>query len=122
MESLGIDYIKDENNEINELGLKERKQKVIKELKNNNLTIKQLNNLLLLDNTNEDLICRYILSFNKDDSQRERSEISNYSKFFINADVVNGLIINFSNYISINKLKELKQKIFGDSNKGYRNI
>ena len=132
MESLSFDYnknttIKDENNEINELGLKERKQKVIKELKNNNLIIEQLNNLLLFDNTNEDLICRYILSFNKDAAKRERSAISNNSKFFNNmgmkeTDVVNDLIIKSSNYISINKLKELKKKIFGDSNKGYRNV
>ena len=53
--------------EINKLSLKERRQKVMDELKKENLNLEELDILLLMDNTNENLLYRYIISLNKDD-------------------------------------------------------
>ena len=118
MESLNIENIKaneksDEVTKINELSLRERKEKVIKELINKELTTKQLSNLLFLDNTNEDLIFRYLISFN---NEVLHSNINNEQ------NNIDKLIIYYSNYLSINKFNELKQKVFGNKNTEYRNI
>jgi len=51
--------------EINKLTLKQRRQEVQKQLENKNLKLEQLQYLLLLDNTNEELLYRYILALEK---------------------------------------------------------
>ncbi len=109
------------------LSLRERKEKVVNELKNINLTTEQLHDLLSLDNTNEQLIFRYICSLNEFIGSQPSNNKSNCPNFTgipegIETNIVEEEILNYSNYISIGKLKELKQKIFGNSIKGFRNI
>ena len=110
----------DKNCEIKEiygLSLRERKQKVIDELKKENLILNDLEYLLPYDNTNEELLCRYIISLNKVISSQKKEE--NQLKKLI---PVEEAIVKYSNYISITKLNELTQKIFPNSYKEYRNI
>ena len=116
-----------ETNQINELGLKERKKKVLEELKNEKLTTMQMDNLISLDNINEELICRYIISLNKDITKGDTYMISNCSNlkniFKLNeVDIVFKVILQYSNYISSEKLSFLKQTIYGKANKDFRNF
>ena len=132
MEPLNFNKIKSnignsETNQINELGLKERKKKVLEELKNEKLTTIQMDNLISLDNINEELICRYIISLNKDITKGDTYMISNCSNlkniFKLNeVDIVFKVILQYSNYISSEKLSFLKQTIYGKANKDFRNF
>jgi len=87
---------------INQLSLKERKQQVINELNNKNINLDKLNFLILMDNTNEDLLYRYIESMGK--------------------DLFYTIMQQYSSYISLSKIKDLLIKIYGNANKGYRNF
>ena len=49
--------------DIYEMDLKARKQKVKEELEKKNLTLDKIIELLSYDNTNEELISRYIINF-----------------------------------------------------------
>ena len=87
--------------EIKDLDLKQRKSKLKEELKNPNLTMKELEILLLLDNTDENLICRYLLSLDQTSASM--------------------IIPLYSSFISANKLIEIGTKIFGEKRVlGYR--
>ena len=88
--------------EINKLSLKERRQKVMKELKKETLNFEELDNLLLMDNTNENLLYRYILSLNKGDIYEEMEK--------------------FSYFINPSKISDLQCKLLGNHNLGFRNI
>ena len=132
MESYNIENINTNKNndkitKINELSLRERKEKVTKELINKELTTKQLCNLLFLDNTNEDLIFRYLISLNNDVVKKGK-EVPSKKSIFVHININNNIndihkmIIYYSNYLSINKFNELKHKIFENKNTGYRNI
>ena len=108
MEEINLEKIvkvEEENLEkINKLNLSERKGLVKKELENKNLSTKELKELLLMDNTNEMLLCRYIQSL--DDKV-----------------VAENAILKYSNFISPSKIRELKMTIFGDKKCcGFRNI
>ena len=85
---------------INKLNLKERKQQVIKELETEDINIEKLNFLMLMDNTNEDLLYKYIHSFDK--------------------IMVFKIIQKYSSYMSLSKFKDLQFKIFGNKKQGYR--
>jgi hypothetical protein len=94
-----IDFFKKNINkiiqdEITDLDLKQRKSKLKEELKNQNLSKEELEILLLLDNTNENLIFRYLLSLDKTNA--------------------NMIIPLYSSFISANKLIEIGKKIFGE--------
>lgn len=92
-----FEYLK----EINKLNLNERKQKVIDELLvNQSLSLEKLNYLLLMDNTNEELVYRYICMLKKSDVFLEKNR--------------------FSSYISLSKFENLQKKFFGNSNQSYR--
>ena len=121
MEALNIKSIKDTKNEeieeLNKLSIIERKEKVINELKNENLTTVQLNNLLYICNINEDLIYRYIISLNEEidkgawDIVKKCLNNSNLKRLKEeNKNIVFNMIMIYSNYISINKLNDLNQK------------
>ena len=87
---------------INKLSLKERKQQVIKELENESLNLEFLEYLLLMDNTNEDLLYKYIDSTDKNNVHKE--------------------IMKFCYYMSCSKIEKLKCKFFQDKNMGYKGI
>ena len=93
---------KEQIKEINKLNLKQRKKEVQNELKNKNLNLEKLKYLLLLDNTNEDLLFRYMLALDKENVIDEMEK--------------------YSRYISFPKIKELQLKLFGDKNQDFRNI
>ena len=93
---------KEQIKEINKLNLKQRKKEVQNELKNKNLNLVKLQYLLLLDNTNEDLLFRYMLALDKENVIDEMEK--------------------YSRYISFPKIKELQLKLFGDKNQDFRNI
>ena len=88
--------------EIYKLSLKERKRKVRKELEKKDLDSEKIKELLLMDNTNENLLFRYILSLNK--------------------SIVIYEMQKYSCYIGVSKIKELQVDIFGNKNQGYRNV
>ena len=73
--------------EINEVELDDRKVKVKEELKKPKLNTEELKKLLLYDNTNEELIYRYILSLNETDKLNEFRKYCN----FISVDKINDL-------------------------------
>ena len=77
--------------EIANLHLIERKKKVKEALKNQNLELEELKTLLLCDNTNEDLIYKYILSLDEEQSFSE--------------------ILKYSNYLSTKKIEQLQLNI-----------
>ena len=77
--------------EIVNLHLIERKKKVKEALKNQNLNLERLKILLLCDNTNEDLIYKYILSLDEKQSFSE--------------------ILKYSNYLSTKKIEQLRLNI-----------
>ena len=77
--------------EIANLHLIERKKKVKEALKDQNLNLQELKNLLLCDNTNEDLIYKYILSLDEEQAFSE--------------------ILKYSNYLSIKKIEQLRLNI-----------
>ena len=92
-----LNYVK-KNDKINnifekivKLHLIERKKKVKEALKNQNLNLERLKILLLCDNTNEDLIYKYILSLDEKQSFSE--------------------ILKYSDYLSIKKIEELRLNI-----------
>ena len=89
-------------NKINQLSLKERRLKVINELKKETLNFEELDFLLLMDNTNENLLYRYLLSLNKNNVYDE--------------------IERFSYFINPSKIKDLLCKLPGNHNLGFRNI
>ena len=89
-------------NKINQLSLKERRLKVINELKKETLNFEELDILLLMDNTNENLLYRYLLSLNKSNVYDE--------------------IERFSYFINPSKIKDLLCKLPGNHNLGFRNI
>ena len=88
--------------EINKLSLRERRQKTMNELKKEKLNFEELDLLLLMDNTNESLLYRYILSLDK-------------------GNVYDG-IERFSYFINPSKIKDLQCKLLGNHNLGFRNI
>ena len=88
--------------EIYKLSLKERKRKVRKELEKKDLDSEKIKELLLMDNTNENLLFRYILSLNK--------------------SIVIYEMQKYSCYIGVSKIKELQVDKFGNKNQGYRNV
>lgn len=88
--------------EINKLSLRERRQKTMNELKKEKLNFEELDSLLLMDNTNESLLYRYILSLDKGDAYDE--------------------IKRFSYFINPSKIKEFQCKLLGNHNLGFRNI
>ena len=88
--------------EIYKLSLKERKRKVRKELEKKDLDSEKIKELLLMDNTNENLLFRYILSLNK--------------------SIVIYEMQKYSCYIGVSKIKELQVNKFGNKNQGYRNV
>jgi hypothetical protein len=88
--------------EIYKLSLKERKRKVRKELEKKDLDSEKIKELLLMDNTNENLLFRYILSLNK--------------------SIVIYEMQKYSCYIGVSKIKELQVEKFGNKNQGYRNV
>ena len=88
--------------EIYKLSLKERKRKVRKELENKDLDSEKIKELLLMDNTNENLLFRYILSLNK--------------------PIIIYEMQKYSCYIGVTKIKELQVDKFGNENQGYRNV
>ena len=88
--------------EIYKLSLKERKRKVRKELEKKDLDSEKIKELLLMDNTNENLLFRYILSLNK--------------------SIVIYEMQKYSCYIGVSKIKELQADKFGNKNQGYRNV
>ena len=92
----------DELKEVNKLSLKERRQKVINELKKESLNLEELDLLLLMDNTNESLLYKYFESVNKNNSYDE--------------------IERFSYFISPSKINELKNKLTGKNNFVFRKI
>ena len=107
MESLKLFFDEKKKEEnlkiINKLNLKERKQQVIKELETEDINIEKLNFLMLMDNTNEDLLYKYIQSFDK--------------------FMVFKIIQKYSSYMSLSKFKDLLFKIFGKINfLGYRDF
>ena len=92
-----LNYVK-KNDKINnifekivKLHLIERKKKVKEALKNQNLNLERLKILLLCDNTNEDLIYKYILSLDEKQSFSE--------------------ILKYSNYLSTKKIEQLRLNI-----------
>ena len=115
MEILSIKSIKNNKNEefkkLSKLSIRERKKKVISELKKEDLTTLQLNNLLYICNTNEELIYRYILSLKE---EIDKGALDNKT-------IISDEIKQYSNYMSINKLNDLKQIIYGNSDMGFRN-
>ena len=88
--------------EINKLTLKQRRQEVQKQLENENLELEKLQYLLLLDNTNEELLYRYILASEK--------------------EIVNLAMQRYSCYMSLQKIKEIQKTLFGNKNMGFRKI
>lgn len=133
MELLDIDNIKNSKNQeitkFSELSLRERREKVRDELKKENLTTLQLNNFLYIFNTNEDLIYRYIISLNEEITKGVWDIVTKcLNNFNINIlknrnkTIVCDIIKQYSNYMSITKLNDLKQKIYGNSVMGFRNI
>ena len=133
MELLDIDNIKNSKNQeitkFSELSLRERREKVRDELKKENLTTLQLNNFLYIFNTNEDLIYRYIISLNEEIAKGVWDIVTkclnNFNLNILkkqNKTIVCDIIKQYSNYMSITKLNDLKQKIYGNSVMGFRNI
>ena len=88
--------------EINKLTLKQRKKEVQEQLENKNLNLEKLNYLLLLDNTNEELLYRYILALKKDNVILEMQR--------------------YSCYMSLQKIIDLQKTLFGSKDMGFRNI
>ena len=98
-----VQFNKIENlEEIYKLSLKERRQKVMNELKKEALKFEELVLLLFFDNTNENLLYRYILSFNENDIYNELEK--------------------FSYFISLLKIKDLQNKLLGNHNQRFRNV
>lgn len=79
--------------EISDLDLKQRKEKLKEELKHHKQSPDELKKLLLLDNINETLICKYLLSLNK-----KSAEI---------------IIPKYSMFIRPDELLKIVNKIFG---------
>mgnify|MGYP007101902974 CR=1 FL=1 len=88
--------------DINDIDLKVRKQKVKEKLKNNNLTSEQIFELLSYDNTNEELISRYIFSLDNDKKTEKE-------------------IIDYSNFLSVSEMRRIQAEKFG-RNLGLRNF
>ncbi len=88
--------------EINKLSLKERKELVVKELEKCSINSERLKELILMDNTNEDLLYRFIQSLKKNE--------------------VNNEIIRFSTYMSPSKINDIQLNFFGKLNQDYKNI
>ena len=88
--------------EINKLSLKERKEIVIKELTKSFPNLERLEELLLMDNTNEDLLYRYIQSLKEDEVYYE--------------------IKRFSTYMSPSKINDIQLKFYGNLNQGFKNF
>ena len=133
MEALNIKSIKNTKNEeieeLSKLSIIERKEKVINELENKNITILQLNNLLYICNTNENLIYKYIILLNEAIDEGTWDIVSKclncYNLEILkeeNKAIVSNMIIQYSNYMSINKMNDLKQKIYKDKEMCFRNI
>lgn len=87
---------------VNKLSLKERKQQVLDELKKENLDKKRLKYLLLLDNTNEKLLYKYLRTVKK--------------------NIILKIIPVYSDFMSISKIKDIETEKNGKSSLGYRNI
>ena len=92
---------KEKMKEIYKLSLIERKRKVLKELEKEFLDTEKIKDLLLMDNTNENLIFKYFLSLDK--------------------NIIIHNIEKYSSYMSVSKIKELQTIKFGNKNQGYRN-
>ena len=112
---------------INGLSLKKRKQKVIEDLKKEDLNTKDLENLLADDNTNEDLICRYLHSLYNDLFAKPKDEISKEPKNdnlkeFYKIKNFKKILSKYSTFISIEKFKKLLIQLYGNKNLGFRNI
>ena len=88
--------------EINKLTLKQRKKEVQNQLENKSLNLEKLHYLLLLDNTNDELLYRYILALEK--------------------DIAILAMQRYSCYMSLQKIKDLEKKLYGSEIMGFRNI
>ena len=101
MESIELKENNKDNslNEIVKLSLKERKEIVKNKLNQPNITNKDLNDLLNYDNTNEDLIFKYLNSFNQ---------------------LEYALIQKYICVLSLKNIERLKQKYFSESSYGFR--
>ena len=90
--------------EISQLSLKKRKEIIQEKLKNKEIDSEMFNELLMMDNTNEELIYRYIISLSRDENIA-LEEIQKYSY-----------------YMSFQKIKDLQMIVFKGKNMGFRNI
>ena len=97
-----IKISKESLKEINKLSLKERKELVAKELQKSSINSERLKELLLMDNTNEDLLYRFIQSLKKNE--------------------VNNEIIRFSIYMNPSKINDIQLNFFGKLNQVYKSI
>ena len=94
--------IKQKMKEIYKLSLIEKKRIILRELEKEFIEPEKIKNLLLMDNTNENLIFKYILSLNK--------------------NIIINEMQKYSSYMSILKIKELQTIKFGNEIQGFRNI
>ena len=94
--------IKQKMKEIYKLSLIEKKRIILRELEKEFIEPEKIKDLLLMDNTNENLIFKYILSLNK--------------------NIIINEMQKYSSYMSILKIKELQTIKFGNEIQGFRNI
>ena len=108
MEGIKIHFNEDKNHEfiqnINKISLKERRQRVENELEKEKKNPEDFKFLLLMDNTNEDLLYQYIQSLNTKNIYDKK------------------IIEKYSNYMGLSKLNALQKEKFGDSEQGFRKV
>ena len=93
---------KEMHKNIYKLSLKERKKIVENSLSKLEINRDEFNYLLLLDNTNEQLIYRFIQSLDKNSVYLEMQK--------------------YTSYLSVSKINDLELKFYGNSIQHYRNI
>lgn len=108
MEGIKIHFNEDKKHEfikiINKISLKERRQRVENELEKEKKNPEDFKFLLLMDNTNEDLLYQYIQSLNTKNIYDKK------------------IIEKYSNYMGLSKLNALQKEKFGDSDQGFRKV
>ena len=87
---------------ISQLSLKKRKEIVQEKLKIKEINSEMFNELLIMDNTNEELIYRYIISLSSDEN------------------IALAAMQKYSYYISFQKIKDIQMKVFKGKNMGFR--
>ena len=101
------------NKEVAELSLKERKKKLKDTLtQKEKMNFEELIKLLPYDNTNEDLLFKYIEALSDEKYENEDNYINNC----YNA------LKEYANYISVQNLKKLAIKIYNKEDRAYRKI